>query len=57
MRGTHRAALRRLTVCGILSQSVEGKWIKLGPVIALWSEDDIAALRAEYHRLPGPECY
>jgi hypothetical protein len=54
-RGAHRAALRRLTACGLLSRSTDGGLIRLGPVIALWPEDDVAALRAEHHRLPGPE--
>jgi hypothetical protein len=55
MRGSHRAALRKLIACGVLSQSESGSVIRLGPAIALWSDDEVAALRAEHHRLPGPE--
>lgn len=55
VRKNHRTALRQLMACGLIWRSVEGGLVKLGPAIALWSEDDVAVLRAEHHRLPGPE--
>lgn len=55
IRGRHRAALRLLCACGYIERSDPISLIALGPRMSLWSEVDIAALRAEHHRLPAPD--
>jgi hypothetical protein len=54
IRGQHRASVRRLTACRYLERSSSTGLIALGPMLALWSEEDVSAMRAEHHRIPGP---
>ena len=54
IRGQHGASLRRLAACRYLERSGSGGLIALGPMLAVWSEEDVSALRAEHHRIPGP---
>lgn len=54
IRGNHQAALRLLCACGFIERSTAEGLVALGPALACWSEADVAVLRAEHHRLPGP---
>lgn len=54
IRGQHKASLRRLTACRYLERSGANGLIALGPMLAVWSHEDVSALRAEHHRIPGP---
>lgn len=47
-------ALRFLRACGHLSADVGDGMIRLGPMVALWSERDVAELRSGYDVLPAP---
>ncbi len=48
-----KGALRRLDDARLLS--IDGSEVRLGPAIALWSEEQVAALRSVYDRLPRLE--
>lgn len=53
--GGHRhrkGALRRLRDAGLLI--IDGTGVRLGPVVATWSDGQVAPLRARYDRLPLP---
>lgn len=54
IRGQHGASIRRLTACRYLERSGSTGLIALGPMLALWSKEDVSAMRAEHHRIPGP---
>jgi hypothetical protein len=54
IRGQHKASLRRLAACRYLERSGASGLIALGPMLAIWSQEDVSALRAEHHRIPGP---
>lgn len=47
-------ALRFLRACGHLSADIGDGVIRLGPMVALWSERDVAELRSGYDVLPAP---
>ncbi|MEJ8673052.1 hypothetical protein WKI71_45580 [Streptomyces sp. MS1.AVA.1] len=47
-------ALRFLRACGHLAADIGDGMIRLGPMIALWSERDVAELRSGYDVLPVP---
>lgn len=49
-----KGAVRRLAEAGLLD--VEGSSLRLGPVVATWSEGQVAALRAVYDQLPVATC-
>jgi len=48
-----KGALRRLGDARLLA--VEGSGVRLGPAVAVWSEEQITALRSVYDRLPRIE--
>ncbi|MFY1683617.1 hypothetical protein ACN265_18970 [Micromonospora sp. WMMD730] len=51
----HKGALRRLYDCGLLEPTgPDCRHVRLGPMVALWSETETNALRAVYDQLPLP---
>jgi hypothetical protein len=54
IRGQHKASLRRMAACRYLERSSASGLIALGPMLAVWSHEDVSTLRAEHHRIPGP---
>ncbi|MFF2023472.1 hypothetical protein ACFVW2_16970 [Streptomyces sp. NPDC058171] len=52
--GHFLTALRFLRACGHLAADVGDGMIRLGPMVALWSERDVAELRSGYNVLPAP---
>ncbi|MEV6400203.1 hypothetical protein AB0M39_36375 [Streptomyces sp. NPDC051907] len=52
--GHFLTALRFLRACGHLSPDIGDGMIRLGPMVALWSERDVAELRSGYDILPAP---
>ncbi|MDX3231840.1 hypothetical protein [Streptomyces sp. ME19-01-6] len=52
--GHFLTALRFLRACGHLAADVGDGMIRLGPMVALWSERDVAELRNGYDILPAP---
>lgn len=47
-------AVRFLRACDYLSADTGDGMIRLGPMVALWSERDVAELRGGYNVLPAP---
>lgn len=54
IRGNHKSSIERLTACRYLERSHPVCQLVLGPMLALWSDEDVSALRAQLHRIPGP---
>lgn len=52
--GHFLAALRFLRACGHLAADMGDGMIRLGPMVALWFERDVAELRSGYDVLPAP---
>lgn len=46
----HKGAIRKLSDAGLLK--LEGSMIRLGPVVATWSDGQVDTLRAVYDQLP-----
>ncbi|MFJ2833527.1 hypothetical protein ACIPC1_39305 [Streptomyces sp. NPDC087263] len=51
----YRRALRTLRACGYLAADVGDGLVRLGPMVAAWSERDIDELRRGYNCLPCAE--
>ncbi|MFB6931296.1 hypothetical protein [Streptomyces chartreusis] len=47
-------ALRFLRACGYIAADTGDGMIRLGPMVALWSERDVAELRSGYDVMPVP---